>query len=211
MLKVYWANADELNMPDPVLLSDYRRSKLSALKPEEPRRASACSEMLLIEALRREDPTISLPLRVETDAFGKPYLPDSALCFNLSHSGPYAACAFSDRPLGLDIQRLTECREALVRRFFAPREQEHILNAACRGEAFTRLWCRKESFLKAIGLGLRLELDSFDVSGTDPQLSYEGTDYAFRETRVGELFFCVCAHKDALPDGDYPELIRIGG
>lgn len=211
MLKVYWAHAGKLNMPDPALLSVYRRNKISALKPEEPRRVSACAEMLLIEALRNEDASVSFPLRIEKDTYGKPYMPGHAFCFNLSHSGPYAACAISDSPLGLDIQTLTECREALVRRFFTVQEQEHILNAASRSEAFTRLWCRKESFLKAIGLGLRLELDSFEVSGDDPQLSFEGTDYAFRETRVGDLFFCVCAQKDSFPSYGFPEMIRIGG
>lgn len=36
-----------------------------------------------------------------TDAHGKPYLPGHPqICFNISHSGEYAACAFASIPIG---------------------------------------------------------------------------------------------------------------
>lgn len=209
MLKLYWADADRTEPIDPALFSEYRRKKLEALRLEGPRRASACAERLLMEAMRREEPERSFPLQIEADAMGKPRLSDGGPCFNLSHTGHYAACAISGEALGLDIQTLSQGSEALIRRFFTEGERELIRTAGERDAAFTRLWCRKESFLKAIGLGLRLELRSFDVSSLTAPVPYHGTAYAFREARVADLFFCVCAPEKLLSSVETLQPIRI--
>lgn len=198
MLKTYWADVNTWNTPDSLPLSEYRREIIARLKQREARLASLCAEALLIEAVRRENKNTGFPLEVQADRNGKPYLADGSFCFNLSHSSHYAACAISDHPIGLDIQILSPCREEVVRRFLAPGEQNEALNAEKPNEAFTSLWCRKESFLKAIGLGLRLELNAFDLSGSEPMLDYKGVAYAIREYRVDDLFFCVCAPVDDL-------------
>lgn len=204
MLKIYWTDCAEPPKGEVPPLSEYRKRKLGRIRPEQPRRASLCAELLLIEALRREDPAYPLPLEIETDENGKPFLSDRACTFSLSHSSHYAACAISDRPVGLDIQILTTCREDLVRRFFAPGEQDLIFGSDDPDAAFTRLWCRKESCLKACGLGLRLALDSFDLSAPKPDAAYRGVTYDFSEYRAGDLFFCVC-----YPRRDGPEEFRI--
>lgn len=199
MLKVYWANSSFVTDEAAPILSEYRKEKLKKLKQETARKNTICAELLLIRALREEHDAGQLPLKIETDKYGKPCLSDGAYCFNVSHSSCYAACALSDHPIGLDLQLLTSCSESLVKRFFSSCEQSEILRSVNPDEAFTRLWCRKESFLKAIGLGLRLKLDSFSVAGDSPAVSYRGETYGFREHRVGDLFFCVCARESLLP------------
>ena len=200
MLNILWSDAERVSPALDAPISEYRREKLASIKNEQARLCSLCAELLLQESVRRADNRVPLPLSVETDEYGKPFLSGRAYEFSLSHSGRYAACALSDVPVGLDIQILTKYDERLVRRFFAEGEQESIRNANDRDTAFTRLWCRKESFLKAIGTGLRLPLDSFDVSGDQPSALYRDTVYGFRECRAEELFFCVCMPVDSLPD-----------
>ena len=43
---------------------------------------------------------------------GKPYLSDySDVHFNISHSGEYVVCSVSDKPVGVDIQKISKYRE----------------------------------------------------------------------------------------------------
>lgn len=203
MLKIYWADADILRPANENCLSDYRRRSISNVKNEQVKKLSLCAETLLIRAVQTERFDFPLPLPIETDGYGKPYLCGQEYSFNLSHSAHFAACALADYPVGLDLQVLTAAREALIRRFFSEAEQEAVFGTNEPDSAFTRLWCRKESFLKAVGIGLRAELASFDLSDISKPFSFDGTEYIFHEFQQDELFFCVCAQR-AHAHGDYP-------
>ena len=67
------------------------------------------------------------------------------LQFSLSHSGGYAACAVSEYPVGLDIQLRETCREKMLKRCFSVEEQDYVKVSENRDEAFTKIWCMKES------------------------------------------------------------------
>jgi 4'-phosphopantetheinyl transferase len=102
---------------------------------------------------------------------GKPRLalPEVALEFNVSRSGTFAAYAFAAGcPLGVDIEevRPMSAQEQVVRRFFSPAERQEwlALDASQRDAAFFRCWTRKEAYVKALGDGLAMPLDSFSVS-----------------------------------------------
>ena len=209
MLNVFWADADRLVLPSSAPISAYRKQKISAIKHDRTRRCSLCAELLLIKAVRAAAPDFPLPLDLDVDEFGKPRLVGGEYEFSLSHSSHFAACALSDAAVGLDIQILTKCDERLVRRFLTKGEQDHVLASKDRDAAFTRLWCRKESFLKAIGIGLRLPLDSFEASDANAALIYDGTAFSFKEYRSDDLFFCVCAPSHRLPDQLCPQQIEL--
>jgi 4'-phosphopantetheinyl transferase len=89
--------------------------------------------------------------------------------FNVSHSGTTALLAFArGRALGVDVERIREDfdHEAIARRFFSVHEARQLaaLAPSERYYGFFRCWTRKESYIKAIGTGLSLPLDQFDVS-----------------------------------------------
>ena len=73
-----------------------------------------------------------------------------------------------ERELGIDVEclRTMESMDAIAARFFAP--GEHAAYSAqpleARPLAFFRAWTRKEAYLKAIGSGITVPLDSFEVS-----------------------------------------------
>lgn len=99
---------------------------------------------------------------------GKPAL-DGGPHFNLSHTGALAALAVSDDgPLGIDIERRAEIEDAVARHSFSPAEYAALsrLPATEWRAGFYRCWTRKEAIIKAVGLGLSMPLDSFDVSLT---------------------------------------------
>lgn len=94
---------------------------------------------------------------------GKPSLggPQEArrVRFNLSHSGGLALYAVTlDREIGVDLERVSDIPglQQIADRFFSRHERAliHDLRDVQKGEAFFRIWTRKEALLKARGQGL---------------------------------------------------------
>lgn len=102
---------------------------------------------------------------------GKPALRgDSQLQFNLSNSGELVLYAFAvDCELGVDVEevrRMTDLKQ-IASRYFCEAEAAALLSVnggQARQEAFYRCWTRKEAYIKAIGSGLTLPLDQFQVT-----------------------------------------------
>lgn len=112
-------------------------------------------------------------LKFSANEYGKPFLPEHSVEFNLSHSGDYALIAVArGRKVGVDIELIREDIELenLAARYFSPREVSELtaLSPEQRTRGFFKCWTRKEAYIKAQGLGLSLPLDSFDVSLGEP-------------------------------------------
>lgn len=91
---------------------------------------------------------------------GKPYLkeyPD--FHFNISHSDDLVAVAFSNTPVGVDIEKLRDVNLKIAKRYFAEDEKQFVKDS----ESFFYVWTRKEALLKQTGEGIRKELSSFSV------------------------------------------------
>lgn len=136
------------------------------------RSQSAAARRLLMAALEKEYPELAGTFRVDKDERGKPFLRGhEEICISISHSGRLAACAVGKKPVGVDAEqrRSRPGRERIARRFH-PEEFKRLESEPEeeKEKAFYDLWVRKESFLKAVGEGLRLRLDSFcTVEETD--------------------------------------------
>jgi len=107
----------------------------------------------------------------EQATYGKPYLLNENLNFNISHSQDTALVAISQLDqLGVDIEywRVLSEREGIVRRHFSSEEQAQwaYVEASQREEFFFNLWTCKEAFIKATGRGLAMGLSScsFDLN-----------------------------------------------
>ncbi|MEE4303475.1 MAG: 4'-phosphopantetheinyl transferase superfamily protein [Wenzhouxiangella sp.] len=94
---------------------------------------------------------------------GKPMLggahADSALQFNLSHSGDWVAVAVAVGVavgIDLEVERRLPRAPLLARRFLSPDEAEWIvgLDEPFRSRQFLRQWTARESLVKARGCGL---------------------------------------------------------
>lgn len=87
--------------------------------------------------------------------YGKPYLLNYPnIHFNISHSGYYVACAVSDKPVGIDIQKITDYNPAVAKRVCIKRELEQIEYSADKSSEFIKLWTQKEAVLKMRGIGI---------------------------------------------------------
>lgn len=110
-------------------------------------------------------------LTFSVNPYGKPALVNSTLEFNLSHSGDFVLIAVTQgRKIGVDVERIRQgiSSHVIAQQYFSKAEVAELqsLPLEQRESAFFICWTRKESYIKAQGLGLSLPLESFDVSLT---------------------------------------------
>jgi len=112
----------------------------------------------------------AVPLITGTN--GKPELAGSAPRweFNVTHSGDYVLLALAwGLAVGIDVEKHRDLDGSeLSLHCFSPDERAALaaLRPKERADAFFAVWTRKESVLKAMGVGLSFPLDQFSVSAS---------------------------------------------
>ena len=114
-----------------------------------------------------QDPT---EIRFRRNPYGRPFLEDdnSGLFFSLTHSRSLVAVAiFREPAIGIDTEQVGRPvnAEELAQSFFAATEVAH-LRALPEGDRllhFLLQWTVKESFLKAVGMGMHLPIDTLAI------------------------------------------------
>lgn len=125
-------------------LSIWEQEHLERIKGRK--RTEFLAARMLVHALTASPERLPL----EKDAFGKPFLPETALSVSLSHSHGYAAALLAPGWIGVDIQYLVEKIGRLAHKFLRPEELES-LGVATRLEHLHVYWCAKEALYKAYG------------------------------------------------------------
>ncbi len=113
-------------------------------------------------------------LKITQNEYGKPLLNnDRNIHFNVSHSGDWVICGINDFPVGVDIEKIQPVDFSVAKRFFTEKEYEELLNTdpSERLLYYYHQFTAKESYLKALGLGLRIPLNSFSVTLLDNDIS----------------------------------------
>ncbi|MGQ8873214.1 4'-phosphopantetheinyl transferase family protein [Paenibacillus sp. TSA_86.1] len=99
--------------------------------------------------------------------YGKPALiNDANVQFNVSHSGDWVALiAGSEDELGVDVEKIAPIDLQIAERFFSSSECQFLAGKPeeMQQETFYRLWTLKESYIKAVGMGLSMPLNSFAI------------------------------------------------
>lgn len=98
--------------------------------------------------------------------WGKPFCPGEVLHFSIAHSGLMVWTAFCHgHPVGIDVEQVRPLPDlAQVAAMLHPAEHEAITQRTPHdASAFYRCWTRKEAVLKALGQGLSIPLNAFQV------------------------------------------------
>lgn len=196
-MKIYTDNINDHTIEELIPMVHEDRVKAAMkYRFEADRKRSLLAHALLNSAVKEKYPDIILPVMPVTDKFGKPhlyitanpsdpvrvidssYIPDipastdvfehngkiyREVYFSVSHSGDYAVCALDDHPVGIDIEVIGKESRNIAERFFARDELEYITDTG----SFYHIWTLKESFMKVVGLGMRLPMDAFSVTCYD--------------------------------------------
>jgi phosphopantetheinyl transferase len=115
--------------------------------------------------------------RVETAESGQPIVVGASrpAFVSLTHTDRLVAAAFASTRVGIDAEPLqrTPSHPALHARVCSPSELRWLgeLPEHQRDQGFLRLWTRKESYGKAIGVGLEFEWRSTKFNPDDARLA----------------------------------------
>ena len=90
--------------------------------------------------------------------YGKPYLENNELYFSLSDSKEYSVCVISDKNIGVDIEHITY-KPNILKKICTEEELKLINNE----EDFTKMWVKKESYVKFLGIGISYGLKNVDT------------------------------------------------
>ena len=169
-------------------MPEYRKRKVASLRSAESQRLSLGVGILLFHALEKRGIDGSA-VRIGEGEYGQPWLPEwPEIHFSLSHAGKWALCAVSGLPVGCDAERSGRGNLRVAERFFHPEEKAALAkenDPEARDLLFTRIWTRKESYVKAIGKGVSFPLQSFSVLTPE-----KGVWFAEKDPEEGYAFSC---------------------
>lgn len=129
-----------------------------------------CARAFLRHVLSRYNEVSPSAWTFKQNEYGKPFISnlndDEALYFNLSHTQGMVVCAVGQtEAIGVDVESVARDLDCLrlAESVFAPAEIEALqaCDEAGRAELFFRFWTLKESYIKAVGMGLSHPLDNF--------------------------------------------------
>lgn len=144
--------------------------------------------------------------------FGKPFLVnDNKIHFNISHSGDWVLGAVHYLPVGVDIEKIQPIDYQIAARFFSKSEYHNLMNKEGRDklEYFYEIWTLKESYIKAVGKGLSIPLESFSINTNEGVINVETGQgpkgYYFNRYNLDERYkVAVCARENT-----FMELVKV--
>lgn len=141
-------------------LPEWRREQALRYKQLQGRKECAIGYVELLRGLRERFNINEMPAFAYKE-HGKPYLKEHPdIHFSISHCKEAVGCFVSNRPCGLDIERIRTAKPDLVRHTMSPEEAEGIFSNPFPDVAFTRIWTQKEAVLKLKGTGIVDDLHS---------------------------------------------------
>lgn len=171
-----------IHLPDLLSLEDMDilRSQVSPARKEaslkfvrqQDAQRGLIGELLILYRLRTHYHLHNDQIQLDKNKYGKPYLRNHPhIHFNVSHAGNWIVCADGDVPVGIDIEQVRPIDFGIAERFYTQDEYQLLLNAPKdqQLQTFYELWTLKESYIKFVGKGLSLPLDSFSILQDDLQ------------------------------------------
>ncbi|AIW87856.1 4'-phosphopantetheinyl transferase Sfp [Bacillus mycoides] len=146
-------------------------------------------------------------IRFIYNEYGKPFVENfSDFHFNISHSGEWVVCGTANSNVGIDIEKVSEIEALkLANEFFSDEEFYDIssMNSDEQINYFYDIWTLKESYIKTIGKGLYIPLNSFSIKKESRILiSYKNIpkDFHFRQYSIEPNYkIFACATREEFP------------
>ena len=163
MIKLYRAKITDFTQADYTkmygLLDCVLKEKIQQKKYEFNKKQSLAGYILLFRGVKQLYGKTEFHIKFNEN--GKP------LCdfcfFSISHNGEHVVCAFSDSPIGVDIQHIYAIKPRKKYKFFNQKENCYVnQNKELLSKRYIEIFTKKEAALKMLGLSLA-DAASIDV------------------------------------------------
>ena len=162
------------------LMSEEKKTRVSRFKNIDDKKRSVCAEMLAKKVISGKFSVSPLDIKIGAKDSGQPFCENFNIHLSLSHSGDYAACAVSDAPVGIDIQKIVPYNRKTAEKVCSAPELSAIENSGDTAAEFIKLWTKKEAVLKKSGTGVICSMkDCLDGQ-------------AVKTFRVSDYFVSIC-------------------
>lgn len=164
MIKVYFAKTTQYSQADYSemysLLECAIRQKIDVKKRALSKQQSIVGYSLLYRGF--EELYQKKNVKIEFNQHGKP---NCDFCyFSISHSEEYVVCVLSDRPIGVDVQKISHIKQRDNYKFFTDKESCYVnQNPAHLSQKYLEIFTKKEAASKMLGLSLTQssQIDTF--------------------------------------------------
>lgn len=149
------------------LMTKDKRERVSRYKDTQRRKCSVAGEKLVKEYIGKSLNISPEALLILTDKNGKPYIENCPIHFNISHCENILAYAFSDKEIGIDIEKIRPISLSVAKRFFSEEEQKYVFgfiptkediksfDDIITYEKIYRIFTLKEAICKKSGIGIK--------------------------------------------------------
>lgn len=169
------------------LLSEEEKKKKSFYKFEHTQLSYVVSQAVLRMLLASYLDIKPGDVKLGAHKKGKPYLiHDRSVFFNISNSFDLCVYAFSgDAEVGIDLEKIRDLPDLdqMIEKNLTRRERKYLVkDPDHKLNLFFRFWTFKESYLKAIGEGMRLSPENLEFSMQDGAINLRSVNYGFDGT-----------------------------
>ncbi len=155
-------------------LSPVKKQRVDRFRFADDKRRSVAGDMLIKSYINKTAGTPVEDIIMVYDANGKPYIKNSSIHFNISHSGNMVVCAVNDKPIGIDVENIRPINLKPALKVFNEKELKYLFPSGIPGhfeitddealiKRFFELWTLKEAFVKYSGIGITDNLKEIDV------------------------------------------------
>lgn len=190
------------------LVSAERQSKINRFIKWQDAQRSLISDTLIRNIICNKLKIKNNEISFSKNSYGKPFLNNyTNLQFNISHSGKWILCATDNEPIGVDVQEIRPIDLDIAKRFFSEKEYNDLLEQPEKNRLsyFYDLWSLKESYIKALGKGLSIPLNSFSFSFHNNnillQTSKNNKNFYFKQYNIDNDYkLSICCSNDYFPE-----------
>ncbi len=186
-------------------VDERKKKRIARFVHKEDAYRSLLADLLLRSILKEQFQLEDEDMLFGYNEYGKPYLMNRHdIYFNLTHSGDWVGCAIGHNSVGIDIEHMKPIDLNIAKRFFSPEEYFALQRQAPANQLdfFYYLWTHKESYIKAVGKGMSIALDSFTIrtEGDTALTSEQDQEYYFRNYNFAEGYkLAVCSSNNCFP------------
>lgn len=197
MIHIYYAYLSEKNHENLLKTNmqkfpkDYQ-DKIKNFRRWQDAQSSILGRLLLYKGIKKINKIDIQYDDLKYTKYQKPYLENSSLKFNISHSGEIVVCALCNNyEIGIDIEIMTSIELLDFKGQMTSKEWDSILSSNNSKKSFFEYWTQKEAVIKAHGSGLAIDLQSFEILNNTTQIKDE--KFFLKKIMIDENYKCYIA------------------